>query len=117
MGYYSDFKLEIEGDESEISKIKESMKSVVDNNDCKSDLGFYEAATAYIEGDDKDSTKWYDYQEDLKRISEDYPTLLFKLYREGEECRDLEHSYNKNGMSQLCPAIITFEEYDESKLT
>lgn len=67
-------------------------------------------------GEPNDSTKWYDRDKDMKAFSLKYPDVLFKLNGEGEESGDIWNTYYKNGKSQTCQAIITFEPFDESKL-
>lgn len=60
--------------------------------------------------------KWYDHEEDMKIFSKRFPTIIFKLEGVGEEPGDLWVKYFKNGKMQKCIAIISYEEYDESKL-
>lgn len=63
-----------------------------------------------------DSFKWYNHEEDMIEVSRTFPDTLFELHGEGEEPGDLWRKYFKNGKIQRCPAQITYEEYDESKL-
>ena len=63
-----------------------------------------------------ESCKWYDHEEDMKKISRMFPSVTFDLYGEGEESGDIWHKYFKNGKMQECPARIVFDEYDERKL-
>lgn len=57
--------------------------------------------------------KWYDHEQDMIRVSKDYPEVLFILRGEGEEAGDLWISYFKNGKYQRHEAIITYPEYNE----
>lgn len=59
---------------------------------------------------------WYDYAEEMKEFSTQYPDNVFKMYGVGEENDDIWYSYFKNGKQQWCPAVITFDAYDEEKL-
>lgn len=61
--------------------------------------------------------KWYDHEDDLRRISALFPNALFTLDGEGEGSDDIWRDYYKNGKMQHCPARIEFDPYDESKLT
>lgn len=63
-----------------------------------------------------DDVKWYEHEEDLKKFSKKYPHAVFDLSGEGEESEDKWHTYFKNGKLQRCPAIISYDEYDEQKL-
>lgn len=67
-------------------------------------------------GDCTNSVKWYTHEADLKEFSKKHSTILFILDGEGEENDDLWILYIKNGKSQRCRAIITYEEFDETKL-
>ena len=57
-----------------------------------------------------DSGKWYDYQEDMKAVSNKYPSITFILDRKGENPDDLEKSYYKFGKSEVIKAEITYRE-------
>lgn len=61
-------------------------------------------------------TKWYSFEGDMQEYSKKYPDLIFKVEGLGEEPLDYWIAYFKNGKMQMCPAQITFDEYDESKL-
>lgn len=63
-----------------------------------------------------DTCKWYRHEEDMKALSRHFPTLVFMLEGEGEEAKDLWIKYFKNGKMQACPAKITYDEYNPSKL-
>jgi hypothetical protein len=103
MGYYTDHNLEIITGEhwliSEFREFSDDANFAIDD-----DGGYYE------------SCKWYDHEKDLREFSKKYPEAIFKLSGEGEDTRDLWVEYYKNGKMQICPAIITFDEFDESKL-
>ena len=63
-----------------------------------------------------DCAKWYDHDDDMLELSKQFPETVFCLYGEGEYSEDMWYTYYKNGKMQHCPAIITFDKYDESKL-
>ena len=60
--------------------------------------------------------KWYNWEKNMKEYSLQYPDLVFKLEGYGEEIGDIWIAYFSNGKVQHCPAIITFDEFDEKKL-
>jgi hypothetical protein len=64
-----------------------------------------------------DEIKWYDHVKDMKSYSLKYPDTVFCLEGEGEETGDIWKAYFKNGKMFKTKAIMTFESYDESKLT
>lgn len=98
MGYYTHYTVEVAPLTPEIDE------EINDNDD-------YYAIQEY-----SDAAKWYDHDDDMKRLSIKHPESLFKLTGEGEESGDLWIKYYKNGKMPYCPAIVTYEEFDESKL-
>ena len=69
----------------------------------------------FDEGFDE-STRWYDFEDDMKLYSLQYPTSLFKFSGIGDEYYDIWEMYVKNGKSFKTMAEFVFEEFDESKL-
>ena len=102
MGYYIDFFLTTNDldvdDETFINELNE-----VTGYDWYSELSLGEA-------------KWYNWQEDMVKISRNHPNTFFVLEGDGEEKGDQWKAYIKNGKMQVCEAIITFEPFDESKM-
>lgn len=56
--------------------------------------------------------KWYDWEDDVKAISQEYPHLLFSLEGEGEESGDIWKAWARNGKVVKVQAKIVFEEPD-----
>lgn len=109
MGYRNAFTLSIL-DKNEV-QIDET--AVIDQlrSECKP------AAWALDEnGSPRVDTTWDTMDEDLKAFSLKHPTLIFEMYRMGDSDEDRVYTYYKNGKMQECPATITFDDYDESKL-
>ena len=63
-----------------------------------------------------DQTKWYTHEEDIKKFSKRFPTVLFTLKGEGEESGDMWFKYFKNGKMQVAMARIEFDSFNEGKL-
>lgn len=63
-----------------------------------------------------DRVKWYNHENDMKKLSSRYPETVFLLTGEGEDNDDIWKKYFKNGKMQSCYAKITFDEYNESEL-
>ncbi|WP_339273795.1 hypothetical protein MKY59_21615 [Paenibacillus sp. FSL W8-0426] len=99
MGYYTDYKLSFTPKSAEI-------KSAIEDDE----------NLAFAVGEQSDSCKWYEHEEDMRAFSKRFPDVLFELTGEGEESGDLWRKYFKNGKMQNCSAIITYEPFDESKL-
>lgn len=68
------------------------------------------------DGSTYDVSKWYDSDEDMKKISLEYPDTLFTLEGEGANNEDMWKAYFLNGKMQICNAKITFDAYDPNKL-
>lgn len=107
MGYYNDFKLKVNTDDDVI------LEQVADDLD---EISTYDWEECDVGEFSLDGAKWYHHEEDMKKVSALYPDLLFTVSAVGEENGDLWKAHFKNGKMQHCPAIITYEEYDESKL-
>ena len=60
--------------------------------------------------------KWYDWHVHCTAVSKQFPDELITVEGDGEEQGDQWKAYFKNGKSQVCKAIVTFEPFDESKL-
>ena len=103
MGYYTKFTLTVlEGDSDVIEQLREQC-----------DEAQYALET---DGSSCESAKWYDCNDDLRSFSTQYPSYLFLLYEEGEESGDICKKFFRNGKMQECKAIITFEDFNETKL-
>lgn len=70
------------------------------------------------DGSSEQDTSWHSEEEDMREISKKYPDVLFEMSRDGtmNSSDDLAIIYYKGGKMQECPAIITYDEFDESKL-
>ncbi len=99
MGYYTTHELEIIKGDNLIDICKEEISKLADYSDCFDE-----------------SIKCYEHEENMREYSLLHPDTLFKLSGIGEENGDLWHEYYLNGKMQRVNAVITFEEFDESKL-
>jgi len=100
MGYYTDFELEVDTD----------IENLVHVMNAASGYGW--------EGEDEDScfmygVKWYDYPEDMLKLSREYPKVLFTLRGVGEEQPDIWVHFFKNGIMSGGRAAINYPEYNE----
>lgn len=106
MGYYTSYELSVSNVNPLLaSKLEEEVEKMQVFESGNSKDGWY--------GYDK----WYDHDEDMMLLSKRFPDALFELYGDGEESDDMWRAYFKNGRMQFCPAIITFDPFDEKKLT
>lgn len=115
MGYYTTFRLSVrngEVTEEMQTKLKEIMQTKL--KEIKSDDFTGYDMEDLIEGEYE--AKWYDWKEDLIKLSKAFPTEVFELSGEGEEREDMWRAYFKNGKVQIEKAEIRIGEYDETKL-
>lgn len=95
MGYYTDY---------DISNNREEVADAI------------EEASGYSWYSRSMNGKWYDWHDHCTAVSKRFPDELITVEGDGEEQGDHWKAYFKNGKSQKCEAIITFEPFDESKL-
>jgi len=111
MGYYTCHNLTIENNKSDKS-IEEIKKLTVE---ILRELNLID----YVLEEDlscSDSAKWYEHEEDMRKISEQIKDVLFLLEGEGEESGDVWKEYYLNGKMQRCQAELVFPEFNEDKL-
>lgn len=127
MGYYTTYTLRTDNDE------KVNLKKFIDELGKIGVADFFNEGPVPIdelkdivecEGEDAadsidlqtEPIKWYENEEDMKKLSAVFPDVLFRLYGEGEESGDLWLCYHKNGKSQHEPAVVSYGEFDPKKL-
>lgn len=121
MGYYTRFKLNTINNKYKVSDIICYMKKASHESDAyypfkrEFDDYLFDESISDFEMDSVES-KWYEHHEEMIELSKRFPETIFCLYGDGEENGDTWYKYYKNGKSQYCPAKITYDEYDESKL-
>ncbi len=102
MGYYTRYSLYVTGD----SDLLENF-----NVTCKDYALNYGNLEELLEGE-WEPCKWYDWPNDMKRMSLAYPNLLFSLSGEGEESGDIWRAYARNGKLVEQKAVMTYAEID-----
>jgi hypothetical protein len=73
---------------------------------------FEDVAAQMCEG----HARWYDWREDMLKLSLKHTDTLFLLHGEGEESGDLWDAYFGRGKVQVCAAEIVYPEFDERKM-
>lgn len=114
MGYYTNYSIQGENRENDPdSDVDVTFESILETLRQENE----EARYAFDEsGDCNNNCKWYNAQSELVEFSKNYPGWLFTVRGEGEETGDMWVWYIMNGKVQEAPAIITYDEFDESKL-
>lgn len=68
------------------------------------------------DGRSSDSSKWYEWYNDLAEFSSRFPGSLLTVRREGESAGDIEVGYFLDGKYQLEQAVFTIAEFNPTKL-
>lgn len=108
MGYYTYFTLEVKGVRSKIEANRLC--------DCLNDMGIvpdvlnedfhYDQKHSHVFFFSDDSAKWYDSDEDMKKVSRQFPGMTFMLHGDGEDSGDLWEAYFHDGQVEYCRAEI-----------
>lgn len=119
MGYYTQFKLDIEsGEESyrveELADTPDGEKVTILGK--KIDILHQIHSLIPDQIHYEESVKWYDHENDMRKISKDYPDHVLRLAGQGEEADDLWVKFFHNGLMQKVPATISYDPYDPEKL-
>ena len=112
MGYYTYYSLKHDcTDREKYERIVNEMESMELFACC----GF-EAYKDTMSFSSYDTAKWYDWEEDMRKVSAAFPEVHFTLHGEGEENGDLWYAHFLGGMMQYCPAKIVYDEFDPGQL-
>ena len=106
MGYYTDFYLKADNvSEKEADSIGQMLAD------------FFTLESWGVENEWSGKDKWYDYESDMRAISEEFPDALFTIDGHGEDYEDIWRAWFKNGKMQFCEAQIVYADFDEQKMT
>lgn len=114
MGYYTTFKLNAaefkDKDQAkffEFKLVKETDTSWVTESYAVGATG-YEVSAVLIDA------KWYDHEEDLLRLSTQFPGVLIEVEGVGEEPGDQWRLRVRDGKKSRVTAQVVFPDFDES---
>ncbi len=108
MGYYTAFRLSAKNVRSlsEYTALCEAVKSF-GVFDLDLELG---PKTGLITFYASDTHKWYDFEEDMQKVSQEFPHMTFMLEGDGEDYDDFWIEYFQNGNHELCVGSITYPD-------
>lgn len=88
MGYYTNYSMHVPRPDDEL-EAAQLMHDLGDHFDDIYNDGKYVRANTH--------SKWYDFEDDMRELSKQYPNLLFETDGAGEEPGDLWRCYVQNG--------------------
>ena len=107
MGYYTNFEIKIKQGKVDIQSLQDTIDEI-------SEYGFDNDGEEIWSNDE---IKWYDYEEDMKKVSTLFPDIVIEVDGTGEESGDIWKTFWKNGKNHKSKRVVTMEDYDESKLS
>lgn len=122
MGYYTAYSLyafTIDTNDSE-SEYNSTPLSLLTETELDAEIAKMDVFEYHRDGDAAwycSEAKWYEWEKDMLLLSKRFPEVLFCLRGEGEDHEDLWEAFFLNGAVQHCPAYITYDEFDRTKLT
>lgn len=111
MGYYTNYNLDVNNVNTEVeheailNKLRE-----LNIIEYALDTGYWSERSKSSSFDGMGEVKWYDYDEDMRKIARAFPEKTFKLTGEGEEPDDRWYCLYKGDESEEIQAIITWPE-------
>ena len=121
MGYYTYYTMNVSNTHRDNGKLvveTEPIPSIVagDLENAMKDLDVLEGDVSggYYSGD---TIKWYEWEEDIRNLSKEFPDILFEVSGDGEESEDFWIAYFLNGKMQFCPGRIVYDDFSESALS
>ena len=108
MGYYTYFSLSYHGDGKEIEEFKKYEPTDKDGFVLDSDR-----MKTLINDEWRDQWKWYDWEDDMKKLATKFPNILFVLEGDGEESGDIWEFRIKGHISEyqtVCMPPFTTRE-------
>lgn len=103
MGYYTDFKLSVEGNGPVYDKFMQEIEGI------RVARGNYDLEMPKLLNGYYQEMKWYEHEEDMKTLSLEWPNLLFILEGDGENRGDVWKAWFRNGLMHKMEAKIVFE--------
>lgn len=97
MGYYTKYELEYvkDGDHGAVANAINTISGYDDPFD--------------------DTCKWYDYHDDMLKVSLMFPDAEIMISGVGEECHDYWRAWFKNGKMKYSKGVVTYAEPSEWK--
>ena len=114
MGYYTSYYLTASVESNDGKPFPEKLISEIDKMNVFSehDFDYGNNEKSWYAPEEK----WYDWEKDMLKLSVKFPEVFFELTGDGEESDDYWKAYFKNGMMQMAPGEIVYDDFSPSKL-
>lgn len=111
MSYYTSFNLEVRSipTRERYVQLTDKLRAMQIVDDILTDDGYSDNSHDAYYGPE-DIAKWYDYEEDMIKISRLFPEMTFKLSGHGEDVGDQWFELFKDGETEYCEAHVVFDE-------
>lgn len=81
-------------------------------SELKSEMKKFEFLDKYDEGSWSGDAKWYDWSDDMTKLSKKFPDILFTIEGRGEDSTDIWGYYYKDGKSYIQTEVIIHDYPD-----
>lgn len=104
MGYYTTFELGVDDTGADPISLAQFNKDIEEEYE----FGSYDLQVKWLVNRDCDNMKWYDWKEDVEKLSLRYPNLILWLRGDGEEAGDVWKAWFRNGKSVVVKPKLDF---------
>lgn len=114
VGYYTEYNMTVHNvkDEEQLEELHELLD----------DYGILQYALDFgtLYGDEVEffscgAVKWHEHEEDMKKVSKEFPDMVFQLRGNGDDPEDIWEKYFQNGECETCMAEITIPKPERIK--
>lgn len=111
MGYYTQYTLEAKNVKTpeEFDVIRNHLADL-ELIDYAFDDGTYYDSEEYAIFSPWEEAKWYDHDDDMRRLSKKLPHVVFMLEGDGEDSEDRWRTYYKDGDWEVCHGHIEYSD-------
>ena len=106
IGYYTYYHLSAHGDSDEKIKTASNRLAELMDYGVPEESPYPNSPFYWL---NYDSLKWYDWENDMYKLSKEFPTIVFTLYGEGEDHDDTCRAFFKNGTVVFQKARIYYD--------
>lgn len=111
MGYYTYYNLDVMNSEKftpeQLINASKALAKIMDE-ESYADVDSLPVGNPFLWLSD-DSMKWYEHDDDMIKLSKEFPEMTFRLFGEGEDHEDMWVAYYRDGRASTCYAHIIYD--------